>query len=152
MERVKPVLLFLILVPVFGMAQPTKDTWDNLRRLASGQQIRIVLNGAKSYSGQFESVSNDGLTVRTGAGEQPFERQNVLRVSTKGESHRLRNSLLDLGVGVGVGAAIAAGGTSNDSEARAIVMPIGVLVGAGAGAGGGAAIPTRGWYDVYGAR
>ena len=103
MRKAILVLVFLLLVPAFAMAQSAKDSWDSLKQLASGQQIRIVLNDAKSYSGRFQSVSNDGLIVRTGGGEQTFERQNVLRISTRGKGHRGRDALIGLAVGVSAG-------------------------------------------------
>ena len=103
MRRVVLVLVFLLLVPAFALAQSAKDSWDNLKQLASGQQIQIVLNDAKSYSGQFQSVSDDGIVLRLGKDSQTFKRQSVLRVSTKGASHRARNALIGAGVGAGSG-------------------------------------------------
>jgi hypothetical protein len=150
------VLVFLLLVPAFAMAQFAKDSWDSLKQLASGQQIRIVLNDAKSYGGRFQSVSNDGLIVRTGGGEQTFERQNVLRVSTKGRSHRGRNALIGLAVGAGAGVIVAVAspelGTGKCAQGSCVdagtVSMVGFWGGA-LGAGLGAAIPTGGWHDVY---
>jgi hypothetical protein len=150
------VLVFLLLVPAFAMAQSAKDSWDSLKRLASGQQIRIVLNDAKSYSGRFQSVSNDGLIVRTGGGEQTFERQTVLRVSTRGKSHRGRNALIGVAVGAGAGVIVAVAspelGTGKCAKGSCVdagtVSMVGFLGGV-LGAGLGAAIPTRSWYDVY---
>ena len=103
MKRVVETLLFLLLVPGFGLAQSSQNNWDNLKQLAPGQQIRIVLNNAKSYTGQFQSVSDAGIVVRSATGGQVFERQSVLRVSTQGKSHRGRNALIGLAVGTGAG-------------------------------------------------
>ena len=107
MRKAILVLVFLLLVPAFALAQSAKDSWDNLKQLGSGQQIRIVLNDARSYSGRFQSVSNDGLIVRMGGGAQTFEQQNILRVSTRGKSHRGRNALIGLAVGAGAGVIVA---------------------------------------------
>jgi hypothetical protein len=143
-------LVFLLLVPAFALAQSAKDSWDNLKQLASGQQIQIVLNDAKSYSGQFQSVSDDGIVLRLGKDSQTFKRQSVLRVSTKGASHRARNALIGAGVGAGVGAAgfgacnyrevIPCGGTGAASGA-VILAPVGAVV--------GVVMPTGGWHDIY---
>jgi hypothetical protein len=150
------ILLFLS-VPVSGMAQPAKDSWGNLKQLASGQQIWIVLNDAKSYSGQFQSVSNDGIVLRLGKDNQMFERQNVLRVSTKGASHRKRNALIGAGIGfaVGLGTGAAESASNRKEWPQNKYTEAGAIVGvglAGVGALIGAVLPTGGWHDVYRAR
>jgi hypothetical protein len=86
-------------------AKSLQANWANLKQLAPGQQIRVVLNDAKAYTGEFRSVSDEGLVIRTGEGEQTLERQNILRVSTQGKGHRGRGALI--GVAVGVAAALA---------------------------------------------
>jgi hypothetical protein len=151
-KTVTKTLLLLLMVPGFGLAQSSQHNWDNLKRLAPGDDVRIVLNDAKSYRAKFQSVSNAAIVVRLVTGEQTFTRENVLRVSTKGQSHRLRNAALGAGIGVGLGFAVAAGTSRNDSEAQAIgyaVIP--PFMGA-VGAGVGAFLPTGGWHDVYRAR
>ena len=133
-------------------AKSPQANWDNLKGLAPGDEIRIVLNDAKSYKAKFQSVSDEAIVVRLVTGEQTFTRESVLRVSTKGKSHRLRNAALGAAIGVGLGAIMAASTSRNDSEAQAIgwvVVP--PFMGA-AGAGVGAFLPTGGWHDVYRAR
>ncbi len=146
-------LLLLLMVPGFGLAQPSQSNWDSLKKLAPEKQIRIVLNDAKSYTGQFQSASDEGLVVRTGGTDQTLERQNILRVSTKGASHRARNAFIGAGVGAGVGAAgfgvcdyrevIPCGGTG---------AAIGAVFIAPVGAVAAALVPTGRWHDVYRAR
>jgi len=137
-----------------GAAPPQngKANWDNLKQLAPGDDIRIVLNDAKSYGAKFQSVSDEALVVRLVTGEQTFTRESVLRVSTKGRSHRLRNALIGAGAGGGIAAAAAGSNCSFDSEACAIGLAVGVPFAIAAGAGVGAVIPTGGWHDVYRAR
>jgi len=133
-------------------AKPSQANWDNLKGLAPGDDIHIVLNDKKSYEAKFQRASDQAIVVRLATGEQTFPRENVLRVSTKGKSHRLRNAGLGAAIGVGLGAITAASTSKNDSEAQAIgwtVIP--PLLGA-AGAGVGASLPTGGWHDVYRAR
>ncbi|MGO8737242.1 MAG: hypothetical protein ACLQVM_31130 [Terriglobia bacterium] len=36
----------------------TQDNWESLKQLVTGQEMRAVLNDAKSYSGRFQSVSD----------------------------------------------------------------------------------------------
>jgi len=149
-------LLLLLLVPGLSLAQSSQNNWDNLKQLAPGEQIRIVLNDAKSYSGQFQSVSDDGIVLRLGKDSQTFERQNVLWVSTRGRGHRGRNALIGLAVGAGAGVIVAVAspelGTGKCAQGSCVdagvVSMVGFLGGA-LGAGLGAAMPTRGWHDVY---
>jgi hypothetical protein len=126
--------------------------WYNLKQLAPGDDIRIVLNDAKAYEAKFQSVSADAIVVRQRSGEHTFNRERVLRVSAKGQSHRLRNAALGTALGAGLGFAVAAGTSRNDSEAQAIgyvVIPPVMAVG---GAAVGAFLPTGGWHDLYRAR
>jgi hypothetical protein len=141
------------------------SSWDNLKSLTPGQEIRVVMNNVKSYQGEFRSLSDDGITLRQAAGEQTLARKDVLRVSQKkGQNHRTRNAVIGAAVGAGVGLGIGVSyylrprnctegplfncaGPSN-LDLAAILTPVGGL----AGAAIGAAIPTGGWHEVYRAR
>ena len=148
------IAALLLLLPASAFAQASQSNWDNLKELAPGQQIKIVLNGAKAYKAEFQSVSDDAIVVRLAPGDQTFERQNILRVSTKGRSHRLRNAL----IGAGIGGGVVAAGLGACSGYREVVPCGGTGAGIGAGIGGawggviGAVVPTGGWHDVYRAR
>jgi len=131
-------------------AKSPQANWDNLKGLAPGDAIRIVLNDKKSHKAKFQNVSDEAIVVRLATGDQAFERQSVLRVSTKGASHRARNALIGAGVGAGVGAAgfgvcdyrevIPCGG-EGAAIGAAFIAPIGAAV--------GALMPTGRWHDVY---
>jgi len=123
--------------------------WNILKGLTPGDDIRIVLNDKKTYRAQFQSVSEESIVVRLATGDQAFDRQSVLRVSTQGKSHRLRNAGLGAAMGVGLGAITAASTSRNDSEARAIGWAVLPPVSGAVGAGVGALLPTGGWHDVY---
>jgi hypothetical protein len=153
MKRVIETLLLLLLVPGFGLAQSSQRNWDNLKQLATGQEVRVVLNDAKSYSGQFQSVSDEALVVRTAAGEQTFTRESVLRVSAKAKSRRGRNALIGAAIGAGLGG-VAVGMDCHYGRkgCGAGGVFFGVPFAAGLGAGFAAVIPTGGWHDVYRAR
>ena len=150
-------LVFIGIASVNG-AEPksTQANWESLKQLAPGQEVQVVLNDAKSYSGQFQSVSDDGIVLRLGKDSQTFERQNVLRVSTRGKNHRGRNALIGLAVGAGAGVIVAVAspelGTGKCAQGSCVdagtVSVVGFLAGV-LGAGLGAVIPTRGWHDVY---
>jgi len=150
MRRGRLVFAIALLMPAFAMAQSPQSSWDNLSQMKDGQKVRIVLNGAKAYTGEFRSVNETGIVVRGEAGEQVFDRQNVRRVSTKGISHRGRNALIGAAVAGGIGA--VGGGACDYRE----VIPCGgtgaAMIGAisaGWGAVVGALIPTGRWHDVY---
>jgi hypothetical protein len=143
------------------------SSWDNLKSLTRGQEIRVVMNNVKSYQGEFESVSDDEITIRRAAGEQTVARKDVLRVSRKGQSHRTRNAVIGAVVGAGVG---LGGGLTADhviwSHANCTEGPlfhcgnppnprwgiIGAPRVALVGTAVGEAIRTGGSHDVYRAR
>ena len=156
MKRVVETLLLLLLVPGFSLAQSSQNNWDDLKQLAPGQQIRIVLNDAKSYKAEFQSVTGEAVVVRLATGDQTFERQTVLRVSTQSKSHRGRNALIGLAVGTGAGLIVGAAspelgqgtcGQGSCVNAASVALP--GAAGAVVGAVIGAVIPTGRWHDVY---
>ena len=138
--------------------------WDNLTSLRPGQEIRVVMNNVKSYQGRFESLSDDGITLRQSEGEQTLARKGVIRVSWKSQSHQSRHALI--GAAVGAGAGFGIGLTANNaiwSGANCTEGPrfgcgyppnphweiILTTIGALAGAFIGAVVPTGRWYEVY---
>lgn len=141
------------------------SNWNNLESITPGQEIRVVLNNAKSYQGVFRSFTDGGITLRQAAGEQTLPRKDILRVSwKKGNNHRARNAAIGAVVGAGAGLVIGltpymiqrnctegpafgCGYPPNPHRAEALT-PVGGL----AGAAIGALLPTGGWRDVYRAR
>src|SRR5487761_816484 len=81
----------MAMVPPGAASQPDNANWDNLKQLAPGEEVKIVLNNVKSYQGKFQSLSDEAIVVQLGKGGQTFARQNVLRVSIQGEPRRRRN-------------------------------------------------------------
>ena len=150
MKRGIKTLLILPLVPGFGFGQSAQNNWDNLKELASGQQVRIVLNDAKSYQGKLQSLTDDVIVVRLKTGDQTFERQSVLRVSRKRRPHRGRNALIGVGAGVLTLIAYDATGCQDcDQSTKIGDAAAGALLGAAVGA----LVPTGvGWHDLYRAR
>jgi hypothetical protein len=159
-ELIIALVLLTAAVPV-GAAETRNPTanWDNLNQLAPGDDIRIVLDNAKAYTAKLESVNDSGIVVRLASGEQTFPRGTVLRVSTKGRSHRLRNAFIGLAAGAGTGVTVGFAspelGQGKCSRGSCVdagtVSALGVW-GAALGAGMGALIPTGRWHDVYRAR
>ena len=143
------------------------SSWDNLKSLTPGQEIRVVMNNVNSYQGAFESFSEYGITLRQAVGEQTLPRQGILRVSWKGQNHQSRNAAIGAVVGAGAGLGI---GLAADnviwSHANCTLGPLfncgyppnphwGIIltaVGAYAGAAIGAVVPTGRWHEAYRAR
>jgi hypothetical protein len=132
--------------------------WGSLKHLATGDEVRVVLNDGKSYAAKFQGSSDEAIVIRMSAGEQTFSRQDVLRVSAKKEPHRMRNALIGAAAGCGVGLGIAAGYAASQRKEYPqnryfeVDGPIlGAVMGA-AGGGLGVALSKGGWHDVYRAR
>jgi hypothetical protein len=86
-------------------------SWDNLKSLTQGQEIRVEMSNDKTYKGEFESLSDEGITLRQPAGEETLARKDISRISQMiGQNHRRRNALIgaiagaSLGLGAGLGA------------------------------------------------
>ncbi len=146
---------------VLGAADRKTDqaNWDNLKPLSQGQEIKVVLNDVKAYKGLFQSVSDDGIAVALRTGNATFARQDILRVSYKTGSHRLRNA--GIGAAIGGGALAAAFGAkppfceqeNGCPGDRGVAAVAGVGIGAAIGAGVGAVFPASDAFrDVYRAR
>ena len=138
------------------------SSWDNLKSLTPSQEIRVVMNDVKPYQGEFESLSDGGITLRQAACEQTLARKDVLRVSQKiGQNRRVRNTLIGMVVGAGAGLVIGltpymiqrnctegpafnCGYPPNPPRTEALT-PMGGL----AGAAIGAVVRTGGWRDLY---
>ena len=87
-EKVPVLLVLALLGACFSTwaatgqdAKGRSSSWDNLKSLTPGQEIRVVTNNVKSYQGKFDSLSGDGITLRQAAGEQTLARKDILRVS-----------------------------------------------------------------------
>jgi hypothetical protein len=138
MRRERLVLLFLFLVPAFGMAQSTNDSWDNLKQLRPGEKIEVVARSMETLHGSFVSFSEEAITLRVGKNPQSIEHAKVVRVSVRDTSHRTRNMLLGAGIGGGIALALAIvplGANSNEGNSCAECVAAIAL-----GFGGGAAL------------
>ena len=152
MERLKPVLLLLFLIPVFGMAQSAKESWDNLKQLRPGQKIEVVDKSMKSFGGHFVSVSEEAITLQVGKSQESIERAKVVRVTVRDTSHRKRNMLIGTAIGAGAGLAIAipiAAICSNEGNCRDTSLAGAALAVAGFGAAGAGLGAIPGNRTVY---
>ena len=143
----KPTVLarMIVFLSVLAIAEgkPPISDWGNVQMIASGTQIRVVAGKAKAVSGALVSVTDTTIMLLSvGAGQQPFDKAQVASVSVKKQGHRLRNTLIGLGVGFGIGLAI--GGKYTDESRPASGGSFATL-----GAGVGALWRTGGWGKVY---
>jgi hypothetical protein len=164
MKDVKSSVCLVLLALAWGMAAGSalgddvknQAAWDQLKKLSAGQQIQVVQNGAQSTTGSFRSATDEAIVVSAATGEQTISRPNVLRVSSKGKPHRMRNALIGAGIGAGAGAGLGAALSSCTSGCfgftRGNVMGAVSAVGGIVGAIVGAVLPTGGWREVYRAR
>ncbi len=145
--------------PALGDDGKNQANWDSLKQLSAGQEIQVVQNDAKSSRSNFRSITDDGIVVSTAASELTIPRQSILRVSSKGAGHRMRNALIGAGVGAGAGLGIGAAADHHQActglcfnilpnAGKEIATPLGAIVGAGVGA----VVPTGGWHVIYRAR
>jgi len=145
-------VLSAVLISSSCVAQASE--WNVLQQLSAGQQIKVALNGGKSYHGSFQSATDAALVIHAGNSEQALPRADVRRVLLKTGGHRGRNALI--GAGVGAGAGLGAGAAiDNDcsktsivctgNKGKAILTPVFALLGAGIGA----LIPSGGWHEIY---
>src|SRR5580700_10127674 len=102
------IALCVLGLPYLSSAQAANSSWANLSTLQSGQKIQVVQLNSKKVSGTFLSVSESGITFRDRTDEKTIERQDVRIVRLMKNNHRVRNTLIGLGVGTGVGAGIGA--------------------------------------------
>ncbi len=145
MQKTVLALLIFTLAPP-GWAQSAQNSWDSLRRLRVGQKIQILHMSGKSSQGQFVQYSEQAISIRSGPDQLSVPRTAVFSVRTLGGSHRLRNTLLGLGMGAAAGLAIGAvkGATYHEAGETGVFVLVWTPIGAGIGAGVGAALPASG--------
>lgn len=162
--------VLMILIFVMALAVPLQasspqarpDDWEYVGRIAAGDTVMVVLNNAQSHQGKFRNSTPDSITIQTKSGEESFQRENVLRISARGQKHRGRNALIGASIGAGAGLGLGAaadrgskcgpsgpflcGGSSN--VGKEVLTPLGTIVGGLVGL----ALPTGRWQEVYRAR
>jgi hypothetical protein len=142
------LMLFCIVIAACSPARAASSEWSDLTNLKPGQLVRVELNDAKSYSGIFQAMHPEDITVRQSAGDQTYARKDVQSVYFKDKNHRLRNTLIGAGIGVGLAAlAVKANHMGENTGISSIgwVWPVGI----GVFGGLGAAMPTGRWLLVY---
>ncbi len=148
------LLIGILLAAGVALAQTAHTDWANVKRLAAGEEIRVSMSDGKSFRGQLQSATDESLIMVAASSQQTLARPQITKIATKSASHRVRNTLIGLGLGAGAG---LAGGAVEDHSScagrcgfgnnlgKVIFTPIGALVGTVVGL----AWPTGGWHEVY---
>ncbi len=79
--------------------EPAEQSWENLKQLKVGHEIQVVQMKIKSLQGTFLDVSEEVISLRVKENEAALPGEDVLRVSSREKSKRLRNTLIGLGAG-----------------------------------------------------
>jgi hypothetical protein len=145
-----------LLLLAFAVTAAADANWATVKSLTIGGEIKVSSVDGKSFRGQVQSVTDESLVILAANTQQSLPRAQVLKVSTKGESHRKRNAFIGLGIGAGAGLGIGAAvdGTCKGfcigprDIGKAVLTPLGALLGTIIGA----VWPTGTWHDVYRAK
>jgi hypothetical protein len=122
----------------FGSDAQLND-WGNLSRLRAGERIEVIRMNMKNVKGEFQSSSGEALVVRSEGTDTSIPRADVMRISTREKSKRLRNVLIGMAIGGAAGLAVGAATDASFSEddehiAKTVFTPIGLGAGAALGA------------------
>jgi hypothetical protein len=146
-----PAMLVLLL-SLPASAQTFSSNWDSVRAIAKNTEVRILADNGPRIHGSLEGTTDIAVIMSTGA--NTIGRPQIASVSVRKNGHRVRNSLIGVGVGlvagIGIGVATA---SSCQGEICGIAAAgrIGLTGALGMVAGGvaGVAWPTGGWREVY---
>jgi len=129
------MVLMASLAQVF--AAPVRGSWDEVRILEKGEQIRITSKDNETTTGTFRRLDTESLLFTTGDTERTLPKAEVQRVEVKAHG-RMKNALIGAGIGLGLGIALDQTGgaharneTGQTAAARAalIGLPVGIAGG-----------------------
>jgi len=156
--RIISIAFYLVGLGTLSLAserQTRQASWDVLKGLAPGDEIKIAVKNGKSETGTLRGVTEDGIVLRLTAENRLFERQRISAVFTKHEGHRARHALIGALAGAGAGLAIGAVGDARDRNnwimpdiGKAFFTPAGAVVGVTVGA----LLTSGSWRKIYEAR
>ncbi len=123
-----------------GPAVLPLEDWERLRRLATGTELRVSLEGAWVLRGKLVSITDEALTLRISRKKLRTEpRAQVVRVHRRHRDPLSNGVLIGLGVGAAGGAVVGASlDPASTDYARSGAVLIFGLFGAGVGAAIGA--------------
>jgi hypothetical protein len=98
------IVVGILIMPHAALAHTDQASWENLSALGAGQKIQVLRLDSQKLSGAFLKFSGTGISLREPDGAQTISRPDVRSVTLMENHHRLRNTLIGIGVGAGVGA------------------------------------------------
>jgi hypothetical protein len=148
------VLTWATMSSLAGADKPGLTAWENLKRVKSGNVIKVVLTDEKSYQGPYQSSTDEEILLLQENGMQHISRKDILRISTKLPEHRRRNALIGFASGAAAGLGV---GAIVDSASKKTGfgpdVPAGMIIGSTLGVLGGTLVgvfcPTGGWQEIY---
>jgi hypothetical protein len=148
MHKLAALVPFLALV---ATGQTSSSTWDTVRMLPPGTDVRIAIDKSKPASGKLASVTESALVINQDSRPQTFNKAQIVSVEVKGKGHRVRNTFIAMGVGLaaGLGVGAAVGHNCNGFLCGPADVIVGGIVGIGGGAVGALVWPGGHWKKVY---
>ena len=146
------VLIWVLMMPCAVFARTDQASWENLSAIGAGHKIQVLELNSKKISGTFMNFSSTNISLQAQSGSQTILRQDVRGVTLMENHHRIRNTLIGVGIGAGVGAGIGAAAYHPCTSAgfgcagyagRGIPVGIGAVIGAVSGAIVGALWPNH---------
>lgn len=96
----------LLLEPIANAADKlVPDSWDQVAKLQTGQQTRVIEKNGTEHSGRFSALTDATIVLTTATSDIAIERTRVRKIQIK-SNHRLRNALIGAGIGFATGLAI----------------------------------------------
>jgi len=131
---------FLLLL--FTAAIAMAGDWNSVMRTRAGERIEVTTSDRKQFKADLVSANDDGLVVRTAAGEQKVARNQIRKIRVHDTGHRILKGIMWTAIGAAAGAAAglaACPSCANEGHGSKYVGP---------GAAGGAAIGALGFLSA----
>ena len=135
MRNIVLAIMITSLVSVPGMAEPSRNSWDNLRKLKAGQTIEVVDVKLRKLRGKFVSLTDEEVSLRVKKDIVILPKSDVTRVGLR--RSRSRRAFIGMLIGLGIGGGLTPIGWKAGEEAGSnalALIPVGLAVGAGIGA------------------
>ena len=153
MSRTTLFLRAVLVIPLWSLAaagQAPTPSWEGVKVLAPGTEVRVAAGNSKPIRGKLDSVTDSSLVLRLATGTQSFPQPEIHGVSVQKKGHRLRNTFIGMGLGTAVGAGIGASQASGCKELLCdLALPVFAVIGFVGGTVTGLVWPTGGWRQVY---
>jgi len=128
--------ILLSAAPASGQtATVAVNDWSRLNSVSQGTKLQIKLKGGKTIGGEFNKVSDSGLSVSAKGKSVDVKREDVSAVYQVTRKSATKGALIGLGVGAGVGLGVGLSGRSNDGFEKIDNAATAGLTVLGAGAG-----------------